>query len=991
MKKIILILTVLGTIIWGQTIYAQTYPLGLNPLSLKWKQINTEKVQVVFPEGAETQGQRVVNIVHALYDQTGSIGDKNGKVSIFLHNRTTVSNGFVAMSPFRSELYLSPPQFSFLGTGNWLDLLTIHEYRHVQQNFNSRKGLSKLFYYTFGQNGWAFARAVALPRWFSEGDAVAMETALSHAGRGRAPQFDMEYRALLLNGKKYGYEKASAGSLKDFVPNHYNLGYYLTTYARREYGDEVWSKVVDGASRYKGLFYPLSHTLKKHTGLRTPQLYRATMEALETQWKEELNALNLTSSTPFNQKKKRTFTSYTLPVYLSNDRLLVEKDAFNEIRRFYQIDREGNEQALTAPGINIESNRTLSYAKGKITWAEIAYDERWANQSFSIIKTYDLQTGKKQKLTLQSRLFSPALSPDASQIAAVEVQEGSRYTLQLLDAQTGKVQKSLPNPDNLFFIHPAWMEDGQHVLVIAQQADGKQALMNVNIQTAQTERLTPFSHEQLSFPMHRGGYVYFSGAQTGIFNIFAFSLESRQLYQVTSTRLGAFHPTVSPDGKKLAYSEFTEQGYDIKEMPLSPEEWKSYQSSLTSSIDFYKPLVEQEGGNETISNAEESFEVKKYSKLSGLIYPHSLQPFFFHPDYSLELQFKNKFSTLQGAVGYQYNTNEESGGFYGNVAYGGWYPVLEAGFEYQNERNRDFPFLGEGTDGNGEPFAGLGVYSKEWKENDYYVGVTLPFNLTSGNHFGSLLLQGKYHTIETDYKDINARFNQREHRLRSGTFQALDFRLRFSRQQITATQHILPRFRQTLELEYKKTLQTEQNQGQVFRGTVGLYFPGLAKTHNLYLTGGYQKENFTDPYKFRNGFFYPRGYGSLWHDEIYRLSTNYTLPLWYPDVAIGSLAFIKRIYTNFFFDYSQATIHNIQAADLPNNTENFKNPEGFILGFDEQYRSVGVEIGFDFRALRLIDLGLGARYSYILDPAHRLFQMSNRHQFDFLILNLGVN
>ncbi|MBK7098847.1 MAG: hypothetical protein IPH58_11415 [Sphingobacteriales bacterium] len=59
----------------------------------------------------------------------------------------------------------------------------------MQQYNNFYKGLSKVGYFLFGQEGYALAVNAAIPNWFYEGDAVFQETALSAQGRGRMPTF----------------------------------------------------------------------------------------------------------------------------------------------------------------------------------------------------------------------------------------------------------------------------------------------------------------------------------------------------------------------------------------------------------------------------------------------------------------------------------------------------------------------------------------------------------------------------------------------------------------------------------------------------------------------------------------------------------------------------------------------------------------------------------------------------------------------------------
>ena len=79
-KKILLLLPILC---WAHLLFCQvpSNPIGINPPSLKWQQIKTDKVQVIFPEGNEEEAQRVANVVHYLWERdNASIGEKKKKV-----------------------------------------------------------------------------------------------------------------------------------------------------------------------------------------------------------------------------------------------------------------------------------------------------------------------------------------------------------------------------------------------------------------------------------------------------------------------------------------------------------------------------------------------------------------------------------------------------------------------------------------------------------------------------------------------------------------------------------------------------------------------------------------------------------------------------------------------------------------------------------------------------------------------------------------------
>ena len=148
----------------------------------------------------------------------------------------------VAWAPKRVELYATPPQND--GTQTWLDHLATHEYRHVVQMDDLERGFTQILNTIFGQQATALVVGLYLPLWFMEGDAVCTETVLGESGRGREPEFEQELRAQLLEKGAYSYDKAVLGSYKDYVPNRYNLGYYLVGKSRQHYGDEFWRNTI---------------------------------------------------------------------------------------------------------------------------------------------------------------------------------------------------------------------------------------------------------------------------------------------------------------------------------------------------------------------------------------------------------------------------------------------------------------------------------------------------------------------------------------------------------------------------------------------------------------------------------------------------------------------------------------------------------------------------------------------------------------------------
>ncbi|MFK7809142.1 MAG: hypothetical protein AB8F74_15170, partial [Saprospiraceae bacterium] len=263
---------------------------GGHPLGLHWQILNSEAVRVIYPKGLEAQAQRIAAIINSMDKNNRiSIGKKKRRFDLVLQNQTTNPNGYVSLAPFRSEFFSTPPQSNlFLGSMDWLDVLAIHEYRHVQQFTNGLRGLTLLGYVLAGEPLWAGFHFISVPNWYFEGDAVVAETALTNTGRGRAPFFSLEQRALAFAGKDYSYAKNRNGSFKDLLPNHYPLGYMMLTKARKDHGNEVTKNVHNHAAAYRGIIYPFARAMRKYTGMGTTKLYKEAWADKKEDWKIEL-------------------------------------------------------------------------------------------------------------------------------------------------------------------------------------------------------------------------------------------------------------------------------------------------------------------------------------------------------------------------------------------------------------------------------------------------------------------------------------------------------------------------------------------------------------------------------------------------------------------------------------------------------------------------------------------------------------------------------
>lgn len=905
--------------------------IGIDPPSIKWCQLQSATGRIIFPEGLETAAFRAAGVMNyaRLHDQSIAGTGHTKKVTAILQNLSTLPGGFSTPAPWRNEYYLTPPQNFFLGPVPWADALIAHEYRHTQQFSEANEGFTIPYKVLMGQTGWLLNTLFTQPLWFREGDAVINETIFTKGGRGRLPSFNMEYRALLMSGKHFGYDVGTWSSYKDFVPNPYRIGYYMVTKARTRFTDDTWRKVLDETYKKKGFFYPFGRSLQHVTGLPPRQLYAATLHDLDSIFKITDQSLALTTSAAISATSSDIYTNYRFPHYLPDGSVVALKNAFNEINTYYRLLPGGKEEKLFSPGIYTDDHLTTALTGQLMTWAESAFDMRWFNRDYSVIMLYDFATGKKKQLSARSRYFSPAASNNGTMVAAIQIDLLGKFSIVLLDATSGKVLREFATPDNINFSQPRFTTDDRQIIALALTNAGN-GIVAVDVETGAINQLLDYTDVPVSRPFPAGDYVYFSGGYTGIDNIYAIQLSTRSLFQVTSVRFGAQEPAASSDGQKLLYSDYSAEGREIHEMALQPTTWKPVTGLVTSDIRFHEQLWKAEGFDLSANLKDSLFETKKYHALTdGLFNFYGWFPIPNVPEYGAEFYTQNIMSTFRGTLGLLYNTNEKNLHSYLRFTYAAFYPLLDGQFEY-------------GLNRKGKVIDSVTLAPKEirWTENIVSGGITLPFRLTRGTYRTQLNISGWYHYYDVQTRDTTHEPALDEHSF----FHAVEPSLTFSHLQIQARQQVKPRWGQQLDFSYQKAYHAAPER---LLTVVQLYFPGLSKTHSLNFNLTYKSEKVIDTYRFRDQFIMPRGYQSTPFETQYGIYSNYEFPFWYPDIAISSVALLQRLRMNLFFDYSIGT----------------------VAGNSNALTSTGAELFVDLRLFRLFSMSAGIRYSYAFNDA----------------------
>lgn len=841
-----------------QGLFAQQF--GGFPPSTKWKQINSDTARIIFTPGAEVQARRISSLIHQVAADTPyALGNHLRKVNVVLHSRTTLANGYVALAPFRSEFYLIPGANVYdFGNLPWHENLAIHEYRHVQQYNNFNRGLSRAFYYLFGEGGQAFANAITIPGWFFEGDAVHSETALTPQGRGRLAYFLSGYNSLWLEGKNYSWLKLRNGSMKNYIPDHYQLGYLLANYGYLKYGDEFWKKVTSDASAFRGLFYPFQKAVKRYSGVN----YKTFRKEAFAFYKDKLQPPHQ----PI-QSGSKTVSNYYYPQFIGNDSLLYLKSAYNKLPAFYVRDQHG-EHRISLRGIS--SEEWFSYRKGMIAFTTYSPDARWSLVDYSDIILLDIGNGSQKRLTRKEKYYTPDISPSGERLVAIRINDSLQTELQVMSTANGKIERTILPVQGLYFTNPRFVDETK-IIAGVRTPDSKMSLRLLEWKSGNWKELIPYSYHNISVPYVQHDTIYFTANFYGNDDLFAYDLKENQIMQLSGRQTGSYFP--SAFGDSLVYSQFTANGLELETMALEKARWKKLDASVLSRYHLVFPVAEEKN---ILNQPGEILPESRYPKSKGLINFHSWRPDYSDPELTFSIYSDNVLNTFSNELFYRYNRNESSHGLGWNTSYGGFFPQLNAGVEYTYNRSvrdasRTFTF----------------------DQLEARAGYSIPLDFSKGKTY-------KFLNFGTDYV-IN-------HRIPTGAYkdsiriispQSLHNFISWAQYLPKAVQHIYPKLGYTLSAHYRDRV---DEKGSQFLSTAQLFLPSIAN-HSLVLSGSYQDTDSNTV--FSNRFSMSRGYSDLYFARMWRVSGNYHFPIAYPDFGVAGIVYLQRLRANLFYDFTK--------------------------------------------------------------------------------------
>ena len=622
---------------------------GYDP-ELTWQTLESPRFAVHFSEGQRNLAVRVSRISEQVIDSVGDLFgyQPDGTIHIVLSDSYDGANGSATVMPRNTiRLFLAAPveTTGLASYDEWLRILLIHEIAHIC-HIDQHHGLNSFLRLFVGK--YVSMNAYS-PQWMTEGVATYVETIMTSTGRGRSTYVDMLLRLAALGDKEIHLDQAHV--LFSDWPGPtvaYFWGGRFHLYLAKRFGHEriraFYETIASNPVPYIFSLIGWVEFGQPLALLWEDFLAEVKSEALELQAQVEAAGVSVTQPLIEDLKQMsgarflddgRVIFSHWSPVDGSTVRL------FNP---------ETQEESVV---VRDTYSVRFGVKDGEVVYSRSAITERFNN--YADLYSLDLETKKITKLQSDDlavgkslRARDPTLTPSgevlfiSNRLHQNEIKIGKRSADGKLEVRT-----LVPGSGDTQFSSPVVSPDGKMVAVSVFFPGGYRDIVLFDYETGSLERRVTADRALDNNPVFSkdGRYLLFDSDRSGVFNVYAYELESDDYFQVTNVVGGAFQPDVSPDGQTLLMRYAQAGGFALHTMPFEQSTWRK----VSMIQDPKAELHEAEFKAGVTRDQEEPLEVnERFERLSPYQPWKSLMPssdnfiilpaiFQFNGDWSMSL------------------------------------------------------------------------------------------------------------------------------------------------------------------------------------------------------------------------------------------------------------------------------------------------------------------------------------------------------------------
>ncbi len=902
---------------------AQYYSWGADPARFRWMQAKGERSNVIYPQHTQQIGLTTLYLT----DRMRPYIDHGFKLPpldlpFVVHPENMQSNGLVMWLPKRVE-FLSTPAIDGYSMP-WIKQLVAHEYRHAAQYNNLNVGVVKVLSYLIGQQSSTIG-LVFMPLWMMEGDATMCETQASSFGRALQPRFTLEFRAMGDIANKYrNTDKFFCGSYRDFIPDHYQLGYQLVAHGNELSGRIMANDMASYGPRKPWTIVSENWRMKRLFGFSTTQLFRSTFQSLTDFWSQIPTPEN--SATLLKAPTMKSYTQYSNPIYINGEVIMLKSDLDRPSRFVALNTTTGEERTLCYTG-SVATRPAYDEINNRIWWTEYRRSTIFEQKVNSTLCYLDLNKKHPRTRSMGGRNILYPTPDDEGGLSWAEYSADGIYTLHHEYCDGKLFSFALPFGqevhslawDNLTRCHYCILT-GDEGMWIARISPEKEFT-----------RVTQPAYITLSKLRARDGKLYFGSIASGRDEIHCYDLINGGEYQLTESTYGSFDAAPTSDGN-IVMTTYDSMGYHPSAQPTDKIWRKVEYSNLPKNVvnpprkswgiinlDTVKMLE----SDSTLTRS--ASKIRRYRKGLTLFNIHSWAPLAYDPfalseDGAINMNFgatvmtQNLLSSMQGFLSYGYSNNaghifKTSLRYFDlgptisfNATYGGHqniYPIYTYNPEKHEIELPEAPSRGK--------FYALGL------------NIQFPFMFQRGYHTRYLIASAGWeysnglvaNTGKLSFDDggiSNIATIGYSKGIHLTTF-SLGFQ-DFVRQ---AHRDFAPPWGVVASATYASNPASGAFSDLLVLYSK-IYTPGFARHNSLTLAmayqtsiGGFESEDAISALSFKSTRLLPRGFNStqIENRNYLAASINYQLPICYPDGGWRGIVYFKRIRLNAGFDYAQ--------------------------------------------------------------------------------------
>lgn len=476
-----------------------------------------------------------------------------------------MSNGLAGPFPRnRIIAYIQPPASdpALANHDDWLELLILHELVHIF-HLDYAGGVWSPLRSILGRDPRLFPE-VFVPGWFVEGLATYIESEHSAGGRARGSDFDMLIRAAVLDDQLFPVDRASLDPVAWPAGNtRYLYGSLFVDYLAGRYGPE---EVSDFIRNLGGQLIPY----RVNAAAR-----RAFGRSLSDSWTDWQAMVREQAAEQIEEISRHPVSE---PEMLTGEGRVASYPRFSPAGRLAYAASDGRSDPAQRVRIGDRWLDLRVNTVGAPSWID---ERRILVSQLDFVDPYNIRSdlyvldmdGESRRITRGARLWEPDYRPESHEAVAVQASPGSNV-LTRVDLDTGAIMPITQERPDVYWSSPAWSPDGQRIAASRWSA-GSRADIVILDQDGHVVRTLTEGRALDMFPVwtEDGRHLLFTSDRTGVFNLYAYDLESDRLWQVTNVLTGALQGDVSPAGDEVVFSWARGDGFHIARLPWDPDTW----------------------------------------------------------------------------------------------------------------------------------------------------------------------------------------------------------------------------------------------------------------------------------------------------------------------------------------------------------------------------------------------------------------------------------